>query len=251
MMTKIPTPSCTLRFGVLLCSLAFAASGFAQNKLLELDLTKGPPNDSRVKVEGGKWDNGWRVVGDLDRIVVDLGLDVQNGYVEVVVTRSGRLEFPDDIGRKRNWMGVFGCLAMNQCSGGYARTGAAMYDFSKAEIFASNQSLTIAEVKFGKMSDWKMDDQTEHVVRAEVKNGVMTWTNNAGGKASAGDAKHPVTHFRFATFGGILDRKDGWHSGSLVGLRVKKISVMDYDPARPHPHAKAEPAPKVGAKKKT
>lgn len=237
------TPSSLARalpMGVLVATLALTHAALAKHTLLDLDLTKGPPSDKRVKVEGGKWDNGWRVVGDVDRILVDLGLDVHNGYFEVVVTRTGTLEYPDVATRKRNWMGLFGCLAMNQCSGGYARTGAAMYDFSKAEIFSSNQSYTIDEVKFGKMSDWKMDDRTEHVVRAEVKNGVMTWTNNAGGKASAGDAKRPVTHFRFATVGGILDRRENWHSGSLVGLRVKRMTIVDYDPPRPHPHAKAE-----------
>jgi hypothetical protein len=203
--------------------------------LVDLDLTKGPPNDKRVRVEGGRWDNGWRVVGDLDRIFIDLDRDVKNGYFEVVVTRKGEFAFPE---RKRNWMGLSAVECMHQAAGGYARAGDLMYDFSKAEIFASTQSNTIREVKFGKPTDWVLDDKTPHVVRAEMKNKVMTWTTDKGGKAEAGSDDQPVNYFRFAAVGGILDHKTGWHHGSLIGLRVMRITIVDYEQPAKTPTAK-------------
>jgi hypothetical protein len=191
---------------------AAALSSGAEHVLLEFDLTAGAPTDPRVRVEGGQWDNGWRVTKDLDRIFIDLGQDVKNGYFEVVVTRRGDLAFAE---RKRNWMGLSGSEAMHQSPGGYARAGDPMYDFSKAEIFSSTQSHTICEQKFGKASDWILDDKTQHTVRAEVRNKQMTWTTDKGGKASCGGDDQPVNYFRFATIGGILDRR---RAGTTVRL---------------------------------
>jgi hypothetical protein len=200
----------------------------AQCVVFEADLTKGKPKDSRIVYKGGQWEKGWRVVGDVDQIVINAGQDIKNGYAEVAVTRKGKLEFPD-VERKRNWMGVFACDKGNQCPGGYARTGAPLYEFSKAEIFSANQTHTICEQKFGKLTDWVLDDKTEHVVRAEVKNNIMTWSNNKGGTTSCGSNTQPVTHFRYVTVGGILNEKLPWHHGSLVGLRVLKVKIVDND----------------------
>jgi hypothetical protein len=220
-----------IRAGNAQATYADVAPGIAdraagKNQLLDLDLTQGPLQDKRVRVEGGQWDNGWRVVGDLDRIFIDLGHDVRNGYCEVVVTRRGSLNFPE---RKRNWMGLSGCEAMHQSPGGYARAGDSAYAFSKAEVFSCVQSNTIAEKKFGAASDWVLDDKTPHIVRAEIRNSTMTWTTDKGAQVSCGDEKEPVNYFRFAAVGGILDRKTGWHHGSLIGLRVLRITIVDYD----------------------
>jgi hypothetical protein len=204
-----------------------AGNVMAQCRIVDLDLSKGKPKKSKsLSVKGGKWDKGWRVVGDTDQIVVDAGYDIKNGYFEVVATRKGSLIFPE---RKRNWMGLFACNKGNQCPGGYARAGDPMYEFSKAEIFAANQTHTICENKFGKFADWSMDDKTEHIVRAKIQDKIMTWSNNFGGETSCGSKEQPVTHFRYGTVGGILDQKVGWHHGSLVGLRVLRITIVDLD----------------------
>jgi hypothetical protein len=218
-----------------LCAALLAAmragAAYAQCKVVDVDLTKGKPADKRLTVEGGAWERGWRVAGDLDRLVIDAGYEIKNGYFEVVVARKGGVAFADGQ-RKRNWMGLFACPDMNQCPGGYARAGAEGYAFSKAEIFSSKQANTICEKKFGEYADWVMDDKTGHTVRAEVRNGVMTWTNKVGdrtGQTACGDEVQTVTHFRYATVGGILTEKKGWHHGSLVGLRVLRATIVDYD----------------------
>ncbi len=167
------------------------------------------------------------MIRDLDRIQIDAGYEIKNGYLEVV---EGQ--------RKRNWLGLFACDTMNQCPGGYARAGGEGYAFSKAEIFSAKQTNPICEKKFGEFADWTMDDKTEHTVRAEVRGGVMTWSNKVGkvgaktGQTACGGEAQPVTHFRYATIGGILTEKKGWHHGSLVGLRVLRVSIVDYDKAQ-------------------
>jgi hypothetical protein len=205
---------------------AIVSSARCETAILDIDFTKGQPEDDRVRVEGGEWDHGWRVVGELDRVFIDLRRDVKNGYVEVVATRRAPLNFAE---RKRNWFGLSAAECMHQAAGGYARTGDPMYDFSKAEIFSSTQSNTICEKKFGKPSDWVLDDQHRHIVRAEVCHNVMTWTNHNGGKTAGGSNDQPVSYFRFVAVGGLLDHKTGWHHGSLVGLRVLRVTIVDYD----------------------
>lgn len=228
-----------------------AALAAAEHKILDLDLTKGPPpaDDRRVKVEGGAFEpgRGWRVTGDLDRIVFDAGYDIRNGYFEVVVARRGELTFAE---RKRNWMGFSGSQFFTQAPGAYARAGDPMYGFSKAEFCASSQSATIGEKKFGEAGDWPLDDRTTITVRAEVRNNVMTWSNSRGGKTSAGSAEQPISFVRYAAVGGVLDRKFGWHAGSLVGLRVLRMTVADYEKPRPAFHSAAAEAAESAAKKK-
>lgn len=234
-----------------LALLAVAARlAAAEHRILDLDLTKGPPpaTEKRVTIEGGQWDKGWRVAGDLDRILFDAGYDIRNGYFEVVVTRRGDLTFQE---RKRNWMGFSGSQFFTQAPGAYARAGDPMYGFSKAEFCASSQSATITENKFGEPAHWVLDDRTTHTVRAEVRNNVMTWTNDRGGRTSAGSATQPITFVRYAAVGGIADRKHGWHHGSLVGLRVLRMTVVDYDPPRKPYHttgAEAMIAPAAAGK---
>jgi hypothetical protein len=227
-MTKTMSP--LLRLSLLLAAGVLVA---AEHRILDLDLMHGPPpaDDKRVRVEGGAFEpgQGWRVVGELDRIVFDAGYDIKNGYFEVVVARRGDLAFKE---RKRNWMGFSGSQFSTQAPGAYARAGDPMYGFSKAEFFASTQSATIGEHKFGDAKDWVLDDRTTITVRAEVKDNIMTWTNSRGGKTSAGSASQPITYVRYASVGGILDRKFGWHHGSLVGLRVLRMTVVDYDPPK-------------------
>jgi hypothetical protein len=218
-----------------LVSLTCAA--WAGETVLELDFTKGPPEDQRIQVQGGQWREGWNVVGDTDRILIDLVRDVRDGYVEAVVARKGSLNFAD---RKRNWLGVFASPAGHQSVGGYARAGAELYGFSKAEIFASTQSATICEKKFGETSDWILDGKTEHVVRVEVRNNQMTWSNGKQSATCGSDAQ-PVNYFRWIMLGGVLDRKTAWHHGSLVGLRVLGVKVFDNRPAaREHPPVRSK-----------
>jgi hypothetical protein len=195
--------------------------------VLDLDFRQGSFSNPRIAVHGGKWDNGWNVTGDTDRILIDLERDIRDGSVEVVVTRTGELNFTE---RKRNWLGVFASPAGHQSAGGYARAGAEMYGFSKAEIFASTGSSTICEKKFGEASDWILDGKTEHVVRVEVKNNVMTWSNGRSSASCGGDGQ-PVNYFRWIMLGGVLDHKLGWHNGSLVGLKFLRLRVIDSQPA--------------------
>lgn len=199
----------------------------AQSVVLDVDLTKGSPGDKRFAIKGGEWQTGWNVTGDMDRMLIDVGRDIKNGYVEAVVTRKGNLSFTPQ--GKRNWMGVFAEPKGHQCPGGYARAGNEKYGFSKAEIFSSKSTDTICEKKFGESSDWVLDGKTKRVVRGEVRNNVMTWTNDKGGKTFCGSNEQPVTHFRYAMFGSVPEEKAGWHHGALVGLTVLRVKIVDYD----------------------
>lgn len=210
----------TIRFATALLAGTILNGG--QRTLIDLDLTKGAPAAKEVSIHGGKLDGGWLVTGDLDRLWIDLGRDVRAGHVEVTVTRQGPESFEK---RKRNWFGLSASPAMHQSPGGYARSGAEGYGFSKAEIFAASQPNTICEKKFGEPSDWVLDGKTPIVVRAEIKDQVMIWTNSRGGKAACGGPEQPVTHFRYVALGGILDQINGWHHGSLIGLKVLRVRV--------------------------
>lgn len=193
--------------------------------LLESDLTRRKPADRRITVSGGAWNQGWEVTGDTDRILVDVGRDVTSGYLEVEVTRRGALDFPQGQ-HKRNWLALFASPDGHQSPGGYARAGGAPYGFSKAEIFSANQKDTICEKKFGLAQDWKLDGKTVHIVRAEVRRNRMTWRLGDDAQTHCGGDAQPVTHFRYAMLGGLLDRTLGWHHGSLVGLKVLRFRIV-------------------------
>ena len=196
--------------------------------LVQHDLTKGKPAGPGITVRGGAWDGGWEVTGDRDRILVDTGRDIRSGFLEVTVTRRGALEF--ESGRhKRNWLGLFASPEGHQSPGGYARAGGKTYGFSKAEIFSSARANTICEKKFGAAEDWTLDGKTEHTVRAEIHRNRMTWRLGAGTLTHCGDDSQPVTHFRYAMLGGLLDQIHGWHHGSLIGLKVLRFRIVSTE----------------------
>lgn len=211
----------------LIAGLLLLRAALPAEAVLDLNFRNGVPQNPRITVGGGQWDQGWNVTGDTDRILIDLNRDIRDGTVEVTVTRKGPLTFAE---RKRNWLGVFANPAGHQSAGGYARAGAEAYAFSKAEIFASTGSATICEKKFGEAGDWILDGKTEHTVRVEVKNNVMTWSNGRSA-VSCGSGAQPVNYFRWIMLGGVLDHKTGWHNGSLVGLRFLRLKVIDNAPA--------------------
>jgi hypothetical protein len=202
------------------CSLSRGADG---QTLLDLDFTKPFAPPAGVTIQGGKWDKGWLVTGDLDRIFIDLGRDIRSGYVEVTISRGPAPVFEK---RKRNWLGLSASPSMNQAPGGYARAGADGYGFSKAEIFSAVQPNTICEKKFGEAADWPTNGVTPILVRATIQDNVMTWTHNKGEPATCGGAEQPVTHFRYVAAGGILDQTNGWHHGALIGLKILRLRIV-------------------------
>jgi hypothetical protein len=239
--SKTPLAFKALLFATALTAASVAA--LAQCPVVDVDLTKGQSADKRITVKGGKWDGGWRVTGNFDRLQVDAGYEIKNGYFEIVTARQGGITFSE---LKRNWMGLFACVGFKGCPGGFARAGHERYTFSKARIYAANQEKPICEKKFGEYADWVMDDRTEHTVRAEIRGGVMTWTSKVGdrtGQAACGGEDAPVTHFRYGTVGSVLGERNPGHPGGLVGLRVLRVRMVDYDKAQGCQAARApEPA---------
>jgi hypothetical protein len=213
-------PSPKLAIAALLCGITRAANN---TTLIDLDFTKPLTPPANVTIQGGKFENGWLVTADLDRIFIDLGRDIRSGYVEVTVTRGPSRDFEK---RKRNWLALSASPTMNQAPGGYARAGAGGYGFSKAEIFAANQPNTICEKKFGDAADWPSDNITPITVRATIQSNVMTWTHGKGPAATCGSAEQPVTHFRYIAAGGILNETNGWHHGALIGLKILGLRVV-------------------------
>jgi hypothetical protein len=74
---------------------------------------------------------------------------------------------------------VFGCalhLAFAQC----LILEADLTKGQPADQRFTIQSPIICEKKFGDATDWVLDDRTEHRVRAELRNKVMTWSNHKG-----------------------------------------------------------------------
>lgn len=55
--------------------------------VFDTDLTKGSAAFKGV-VRGGKWDRGWRVTGNDQRLVWDAGYPIRNGYFEFWLTED-------------------------------------------------------------------------------------------------------------------------------------------------------------------
>lgn len=64
---------------------SFMSSAPTGSVVFDTDLTKGPASFSGV-VRGGRWDKGWRVTGNDQRLVWDAGRPIGNGIFEFWLT---------------------------------------------------------------------------------------------------------------------------------------------------------------------
>jgi hypothetical protein len=217
----------------------FAAPPLRRRVVFDVDLTQGAAAlPAAAAVLGGQWDEGWRVTGNQQRIVLDAGYPIRNGCLELKMTRKRTVQ----TAQKMNAFGLYEHAAIDQAGVHgdifYVRIG--MTEISQGvqgnvKAFGRvdtkpGDNLAHAgmhwEERFGKFADWVLDDKTPVTMKLEWKNGnaflteikgrVLTCPNGCAGSIDA---------LRYAVLGG--DRYDG--GGSLVGLRFLAAKLTDYD----------------------
>jgi hypothetical protein len=160
----------------LICQV-FLMSAFSNNKekvIFDIDLTKGKAENG--KVTGGKWDKGWKVVGDTDRLLWDTGYLIKDGYLEVWITMEGKISdsVTKEVG-KMHWISLHGNEGLSAGRSYWQlRTGGAGYKFSKMRIkgLGDHGESTRCEYSFGDWTEWESDGKTIMHVKMEWKDGI-------------------------------------------------------------------------------
>lgn len=202
--------------------------------VFDLDLTKGeqslPPHGIAL---GGQWDGGWRVTGNNQRIVLDAGYWIRNGSLEVTLTRK-RAPIK---GEKINVVGIYEDPAIDQADIhgdqfylrlGMTEIGTAVQGTVKAFIQerVGEHYGMVWEERFGKSSDWVLDDSTPKTLKFEWRNGSGTLTDVNGKVLSCPDQCFgKLDRLRYVVLGG--DRYDG--GTSLTGTRFLKVTLRNFD----------------------
>jgi hypothetical protein len=213
-----------------LLSLALlVSSAVSEETLFDIDLTAGSAPGATVS--GGAWEDGWRVKSHGNRIVLDAGVKIANGYVEARFTCN---KAPWNLGiDKTNWFGLYEEADLTHGGQGdvaYLRQGQTKYGFSrmKASGKGMNSTHDIMEKSFGSTSDWKLDDQTVHTVRFTWKDGVVTYRGTANNGLSCNLAsctgENAIDEIQYAFIGG-----DRTYGKSVIGTRFLSIKFVDLD----------------------
>ena len=199
--------------------------------VFDVDLKNGEdalPTASAVL--GGQWDDGWRVTGNGQRIVLDAGYLIGNGRLEVTMTRKRAVQ----TAKKINVFGMYEHPAIDQSDlhGDifYLRIGITEISQGRqGNVKAIGHGMAWEE-RFGKLADWVMDDKTPVTMKMEWKDGNALLTEITGRVLSCPDGcGRQMNALRYVVLGG--DRYDG--GGSLVGLRFLSVKLTDLDVPEP------------------
>ena len=225
--------------GLLPCA-GFAASG--EKVLFDLDFTKGESVVTRsgVTVIGGKWEQGWRVTGHGQRIILDAGRTLKNGVLEVWFTKHGSPINADGV--KGQW------LSLHELDGGLSaeyvqlRAGHESYGFSKLRSKSNEQGFSTklkkvthkrCEVKAGTPEDWVTDDRTVMRVTIRWQNGVVSFTTPDGKdcactKYAQFEPPYLIDALRYA----YLGSDETENGGSLPGLRFTRVRFAELSESK-------------------
>ncbi len=190
--------------------------------VLDVDLTKG--NAGTGAVEGGIWEDGWKVTSsENQRIVYDCGYDIANGYIEMTFTIDVD-PFAGD--NKANYFGGYEKSNLHQKQIGgkiYARSGNTGNGFSliKGYFKAMNvgNAKIVLEEAIGENADWKPDGATLHTVRLSWKKGEISY-DGPGGTLSK--TFNDFDAIRYAFIG-----TDKTYNFNIIGQKFKSIKVID------------------------
>jgi hypothetical protein len=213
---------------------ATQATRLRRQVVFDLDLTQGedalPP---QAVVLGGQWDNGWRVMANGQRLVLDPGYWIRNGSLEVTLTRKRGLIKGDKI----NVIGIYEDAAIDQADLhgdqfylrlGMTEIGQAVQGNIKAFIRerVGEHYGMVWEERFGKADDWVLDDTTPKTVKFEWRNGAGTYTDVNGKTLACPDGCYgKLDRLRYVVLGG--DRYDG--GTVLTGTRFLRVKLTDFD----------------------
>jgi hypothetical protein len=202
--------------------------------IFDVDLTKGdselPP---QAVVVGGKWDTGWEVTADNQRLVFDPGYQIRNGVLEVSFTRK-------DVkpnGPKTDAIGIFEDPSLDHSD---VHGDTFLLRIGETEIQQGSQANIKAfckeripehwgmvwEERFGKISDWNLDGKTPMKVKFEWKNGVGRFTDIKGNVLTCpNNCTGKLDNLRYVSLGG-----DRYNNGaSLLGMKFLSIKLVDLD----------------------
>jgi hypothetical protein len=202
--------------------------------IFDVDLTKGPESlPAQAVAVGGRWNNGWEVVSDNERLVFDPGYQIRNGSLEVAFTRKEvTLKGP-----KIDAIGIFEDPSLDHSD----RHGDTfLLRIGEAEIEQGAQGNVKAflkeripehwgmvwEERFGRIADWTNDEKTPMKVKFEWKNGVGTFTDIKGNRMICPDnCQGKLDSLRYVSLGG-----DRYNNGaSLIGMRFLSMKLIDLD----------------------
>jgi hypothetical protein len=207
--------------------------------VFDIDLSKGSVGHG-ASVQGGKWENGWRVVTDDDRIVWDTGYPIKNGAFEVWVTMKGKITDAVVKGgvEKFHWAGLHQQPTLGAGRDYWqARTGGPHYKFSKMRLKGYGQPDSYrCELSVGDFTDWPSDDQKVIKVKFEWKDGVNIFHDPKGTTHSCTqahlDKSKPlvISSFRYAFIGNDNYKStSGQRTGSVKGMRYVRVRLVDYN----------------------
>lgn len=216
-----------------LISMLIATAGSGQI-VFDVDLTRG--NAGSGAVEGGRWDRGWRVVRDGDRIVFDAGRPLEAGVLEVWFTTDRSPVRPKpksgEEAPKVNWVGLYEHAHLDQNFGrpDLARRGAAFYlrtgntygTFSKTKVFA--EAKEPCQNKVGDEDDWIADDRTVMSVRLSWRDGIASLVDTRDRSYSCSEnemkQKQTLQRLRYVFLG-----CDNLQRLSPVGVRFLRVRL--------------------------
>jgi hypothetical protein len=227
----------------------FATHAAAETLLFDTDLTKGPAAFSGT-VRGGKWDRGWVVTDNDQRLVWDAGRPVANGYFEFWLTVDqppssplkefrGKVHHPDV-----HWAGISGiedlapmkrhvfALRLGQKIEGYGKG----HGWSKIVVLGPNNSEDTEKTEqvMGDYAWWRKVADGKQLIHFKMEwlDGVASLYLPDGKKQSCrveGKAGKPVliSGLRYAWLGGI----DEEFKSTFPGMRFVRARMVDLGPS--------------------
>ncbi len=226
-----------MRLVIVISIYAICQSLYAQDVLFDLDLTQGPKSakKSMVKVQGGTWEDGWRVTDHNQRIILDPGRNIENGTLEVWYT-IGKVPINPD-STKAQW------VSLHEQGGGHApeyaqlRTGRESYGFCKLRAKSNEEGLTVkydkvnnkrCEVKAGEISDWITDDETVMKTIIKWEDGVISFTTPDGKECACTkywqyEPPYIINSLRYA----YLGSDESENGAGLIGIRFKRVKYTE------------------------
>jgi hypothetical protein len=227
--------------------LLYVPSLKAEKVVFDTDLTKGPKS-FKGTVRGGKWDKGWVVTDNDQRLVWDAGYPVKNGYFEFLLTVDklpvaplkefrGKIHHPDV-----HWAGISGiadlapmkrhtfALRLGQDTVGMKRG----HGWSKIVVLGKDNEVDSEKTEevMGDFAWWKNVSDGKQIVhiKMEWKDGIASLYLPDGSKHSCTVTgkkgnKVLITDLRYAWVGGI----DEEFKSAFPGMRFLRARLVDLD----------------------